>query len=355
MNEHIPNEEQTKLQEGSGVSSRFICTANHGFAPYAQEELRRLFGSVKSTLLVPGEVFLATLHAEPEEVTRRLGDNPPVFLRHIQPVQFQDEGSREALDRLAVYLSRRTELSGEAIALQARKTDDSFWTESPGELRELLQAGLEGVAAEFTVQQPAWIVSVYAAGSALYAGISRPEDNLSDWNGGAIRFRREDGQISRAKFKLMEAEKEFGIDFAAFRKGLDIGAAPGGWTSFLLERGLSVTAVDPARMHDSLANHPALKVLRKNAGEVKFRENEFDLLVCDMSWNPKLMAKLVSGLLYSLVPGGTAVVTIKLLTKKPMALIKEITAMFEDERMQIQRVKQLFHNRDEVTLYMIKY
>ncbi|MNW23145.1 hypothetical protein D3C71_2250720 [compost metagenome] len=67
------------------------------------------------------------------------------------------------------------------------------------------------------------------------------------------------------------------------------------------------------------------------------------------------MAKLVSGLLYSLVPGGTAVVTIKLLTKKPMALIKEIIAMFEDERMQIQRAKQLFHNRDEVTLYMIKY
>lgn len=67
------------------------------------------------------------------------------------------------------------------------------------------------------------------------------------------------------------------------------------------------------------------------------------------------MAKLVTGLMHSLAPGGTAVVTVKLMHKKPMAVIKEIIAMFEGERMQLQRAKQLFHNRDEITLYMIKY
>ncbi|GJM81736.1 hypothetical protein HMSSN139_42320 [Paenibacillus sp. HMSSN-139] len=35
--------------------SKWICTANHGFAIYAQEELRRMFGSVKSTMLVPAK------------------------------------------------------------------------------------------------------------------------------------------------------------------------------------------------------------------------------------------------------------------------------------------------------------
>ncbi|WP_151736467.1 SAM-dependent methyltransferase [Paenibacillus tengchongensis] len=339
----------------ASVLSRFICTANHGFAPYAQEELRRLFGAVKSTLLVPGEIFLATLEAEPGEVSRVLGQHPPVFLRHIQPVQFQDLGEPAALERLAAFLNNRKELDGGRVALHVRKGTASFWTESPGELREWLQKRISGLGADFTVQEPAWVVSVYADGDALYAGVSRPEDNLSDWNGGMIRFRKEDGQISRAKFKLMEAEKEFAIPFDGFRNALDIGASPGGWTSFLLERGLSVTAVDPALMHESLRSHPRLKILRKNAGEVKFRDNEFDLLVCDMSWSPKLMAKLVSGLLYSLMPGGTAVVTVKLMHKKPMAVIKEIIALFEDNRMQVQRAKQLFHNRDEITLYMIKY
>ncbi|MNO76278.1 Ribosomal RNA large subunit methyltransferase M [compost metagenome] len=348
------NEEQNNAPE-EVVYSRYICTANHGFAPYAQEELRRLFGAVKSTLLVPGEIFLATLQSEPEEVTRVLIQNLPIFLRHIQPVDFQDEGTMEALQRLAVYLSRRSELEGEKISLNVRKGDSSFWQESPGELREWLQEQLQSLGAEFTVQDPAWVISVYADGNALYAGVSRPEANLSSWNGGAIRFRKEDGQISRAKFKLMEAEKEFDIPFYSFRNALDIGASPGGWTSFLLERGMKVTAVDPALMHESLRNYPGLKILRKNAGEVKFRDNEFDLLVCDMSWSPKLMAKLVTGLLHSLSPGGTAIVTVKLMHKKPLAMIKEIIAMFEGERMQIQRAKQLFHNRDEITLYMIKY
>ncbi len=337
------------------ILSRYICTANHGFAPYAQEELRRLFGAVKSTLLLPGEIFLATLEGEPEEVSRVLSANLPIFLRHIQPVQFQDQGDLSALDRLAVYLSRRSELEGEKVSLHVRKGAASFWQDSPGELREWLQERLQSLEADFTVQDPAWVISVYADGEALYAGVSRPEDNLSSWNGGMIRFRKEDGQISRAKFKLMEAEKEFAIPFSSFRNAVDIGASPGGWTSFLLERGLKVTAVDPALMHDSLRNLPGLKILRKNAGEVKFRDNEFDLLVCDMSWSPKLMAKLVTGLLHSLSPGGTAVVTVKLMHKKPLAVIKEIIAMFEGERMQVQRAKQLFHNRDEITLYMIKY
>lgn len=335
--------------------SRYICTANHGFAPYAQEELRRLFGAVKSTLLIPGEIFVASLEVEPEEVPQKLLAEPPVFLRHIQPVQFQDQGSLEALERLVAYLSRRTELERERVALHVRKGAVSFWESSPGELREWLQEQLEGLEAEFTVQDPAWIISVYADKDALYAGISRPEHNLSSWNGGMIRFRKEDGQISRAKFKLMEAEKEFGIPFGSFRKAVDIGASPGGWTSFLLERGVHVTAIDPALMHESLRKHPNLRILRKNAGEVKFSDNEFDLLVCDMSWSPKLMAKLVTGLLHGLTPGGTAVVTVKLMHKKPMALIKEVIAMFESQRMQVQRAKQLFHNRDEITLYMIKY
>lgn len=67
------------------------------------------------------------------------------------------------------------------------------------------------------------------------------------------------------------------------------------------------------------------------------------------------MSRLVSDLLYSLQPGGTAIVTVKLLHKKPLALIKDVIDTFERSRMQIQRSKQLFHNREEITLYMVKY
>ena len=342
----------------STAQVKLVCTANHGFAPYAQEELRRMFGSVKSTMLVPGEVFLVTLPVSAEEAAAQIKQNKPVFLRHMFPVQLETAGEdpeRAVQETVSFLMNRDAVLSKSRLSVQVRKADGASWEESPGALREQLQTALEPLEASFTVQEPQYIISLFAGKQNWYIGISEPEDNLSDWNGGAVRFQREEGQISRAKFKLLEAEKQFGIPFSSFRRALDIGAAPGGWTSFLLERGLQVTAVDPAQMHDSLLDHPNLKIIKKNASDVKFKDSEFDLLVCDMSWSPKQMARLVSDLLYSLAPGGTAVVTVKLLTKKPMALIPEIIDVFERSRMQVQGAKQLFHNRDEITLYMIKY
>ncbi|AWB44863.1 SAM-dependent methyltransferase [Paenibacillus sp. CAA11] len=342
------------------TGSQFICTANHGFASYAQEELRRTFGSVKSRVLEQGEVFLATLPVVREEAVRRLVDENPVFLRHWFPLDVQisfDEldSADEAVSAVVDFASGNSMLDASRIVIQARKASSSGWKGTALELKERLEERINITGAQFVVKDADWTLSVYAAGGFLYAGISKPEANLSDWNGGAVRFQREEGQISRAKFKLLEAERTFGIDFTSFHSALDIGAAPGGWTSFLLERGLKVTAVDPANMHPSLLNHPDLTYLKRNADSVKFRDNQFDLLVCDMSWSPKLTVKLVTELLYSLVPGGTAVVTIKLLSKKPLALIREVIQLYEDANMQIQRAKQLFHNRDEITLYMIKY
>lgn len=353
----VMQEHEEQNQNHRDFHSKWVCTANHGFAPYAQEELRRMFGSLKSTMMMPGEVFLMTLGSSEAEAKQLITSKPPIFLRHLFPVQWEiaAESVDAALQLTADHVLRREEISQSRASIQIRKTENSSWTESPAALRDDLQLRLAPLELEYTVQAPEWIISLFAADNVWYAGVSRPEDNLSDWNGGAVRFQREEGQISRAKFKLLEAEKQFGIPFETFRKAVDIGAAPGGWTSFLLERGLQVTAVDPAKMHPSLEGHKNLRVIHKNAADVTFREHEFDLLVCDMSWSPKLMARMVTGLLHSLETGGTAVVTVKLLTKKPMALVKEIMSVFEASRMQIQGAKQLFHNRDEITLYMIKY
>ncbi|NGZ74492.1 SAM-dependent methyltransferase [Saccharibacillus alkalitolerans] len=356
MNEYETEHEQEK-QDREQAESVFICTANRDFAAYAQEELRRLFGSVKSSVLSDREVLLVKLNETEEAAARKIADSRPIFLRHIQPVQFEREGENagELLGEAAAFVLGAGRIgAGVKAALQVRKSADAGGESAP-QLKEWLEELLRASEAEFVSAGADWIVSVYLTASGIYAGISRPEDNLSDWSGGAVRFRREEGQLSRAKFKLLEAEREFGLDLSAYRAAVDIGAAPGGWTSLLLERGLKVTAVDPAKLHPSLLKLPNLTYIRKNAGEVKFRDNEFDLLVCDMSWSPKLMVQLVTGLLHALAPGGTAIVTIKLMHKKPMALIKEVIASFEDSRLQVQRAKQLFHNREEITLYMIKY
>lgn len=341
--------------------SKLICTSNHGFAPYAQEELHRLFGSVKSKMLIPGEVMLVSLQHELKEIYAVMERQEPIFLRHMFAVSWEyeyDEMSGDAwswISELNQFIASHSFLKESNIVVQVRKSAQSVWQDSPAELKTIIQDGLSDLAAQFVVKDADYVISIFAAQNGVYAGVEAVGHQLSDWNGGAIRFQKEEGQVSRAKFKLLEAEVSFGIPFSSFHNALDIGAAPGGWTSFLLERGLKVTAVDPAKMAPSVLASPNLTYLKKNADSVKFNEGQFDLLVCDMSWSPKGTAKLVINLLDALQPGGTAIVTVKLLHKKPMALISEIISMFQDARLQVQRAKQLAHNRDEITLYMIKY
>lgn len=121
----------------------------------------------------------------------------------------------------------------------------------------------------------------------------------------------------------------------------------------LLERGLSVTAIDPAALHFSLIQHKQLTYLKKNASDVSLANDQFDLLVCDMSWDSRQMGKLINGLLPALQPHGTAIITAKLMRKNAFQTVREIEAALAPN-LQLIKAKQLFHNREELTLYFIK-
>jgi len=339
--------------------TKAICigTANHGFAPYAQEEVRRLVPSARFVALVPTEVFLCEAEGTTEELLTAIGRQEPMFLRHVQPVDQMWEltCSDDDLRRLQRWLEESGAFrAGQRVAVQMRKDNKVNVPYTPFAVKAALDETLTAVYGVVpVVQQAERIISVYAGGERLYAGVSTPAANLSDWSGGAIRFHKEEDQISRAKFKLLEAEQRFALDFGRFRRALDVGAAPGGWTSFLLEKELKVTAIDPAAMHPSLLRHPQLTIHRKNAAEVKLKDSEFDLLVCDMSWSPRQMGRLVLDLLDALRAGGTAIITVKLMHKKPFQTVRELLETFEG-RLQLVQAKQLFHNREELTLYLQK-
>ncbi|ASS74531.1 SAM-dependent methyltransferase [Tumebacillus algifaecis] len=337
--------------------SRFIGSSNFGFAQYAQEEIRRLFPGTKFRYLEPGEVFLIDVPARADEVTAALLEQEPIFLRHIQPVQHEIPLDKTADDlmRLIEFVQElRPFVAGEKVAVQARKVKAGKFAYTPFGVKDALDPILQQEqSVEPVVRGADKIISVYLSDGTCYLGISTPHENLSDWNGGMVRYRKEEEQVSRAKFKLLEAEERFNLDLSQFHNALDIGAAPGGWTSLLLERNLSVTAVDPGHMHASLLGHPNLTFLQKNAGDVKFEERAFDLLVCDMSWSPKQMSKLVAELLPAVETGGVAVITVKLMHKKPFQTVKETLQNLEPQVVLLQ-AKQLFHNREELTLYLMK-
>jgi len=334
--------------------SRWIGTANRGFASYAMEELRRMYPQARFTQLAAGEVFLMELPGSREEVQSSLLEREPIFLRHVQPVdrELPLSGNADDLEELS-HVVRLAEavFAGKRTAVHVRRASATLFPYSAADTKALVDAVLLELDSEPSLQEPEVILSIYAAADRLLIGWGTPRELLSDWPGGAVRFQREEGQISRAKFKLLEAERAFGLSYADYRQALDIGAAPGGWTSLLLERGLAVTAVDPAALHPTLLGYPRLTYLQQNASEAKLEAGRYDLLVCDMSWSPLQMCRLVLDLKQALAPGATAIITIKLMHRKPMQTIREVM-----ERLQtafhVRKAKQLFHNRDEITLYL---
>nr|WP_181438849.1 SAM-dependent methyltransferase [Paenibacillus sambharensis] len=336
---------------------RWLCTANRGFANYALEELRRLFDVKAVKQIAAGEIFTIETDLEREAMLEAIQAKEPIFLRHIQPVDrtVTIEGNADDLNHLSELVrNAKPVFSGKRTAVHIRRSASSPYHYTASDTKGVLDAVLDELDSEPVMQNPDIILSIYAAGEELLAGWGTPGELLSDWPGGAVRFQREEEQISRAKFKLLEAERAFGLHLEDYKEALDIGAAPGGWTSLLLERGCAVTAVDPADLHPSLMDHPRLAYFKKNAGEVKFRPDTFDLLVCDMSWSPMLMVKLVLDLQASLERGGTAIITIKLMHRKPLQTIRDVIRKLEESSFKLLKAKQLFHNRDEITLYLNK-
>ncbi|WP_338551499.1 SAM-dependent methyltransferase [Paenibacillus sp. KS-LC4] len=334
--------------------SRWIGTANQGYAVYAVEELRRLLGQLKVTQLAAGEVFLFESPLSREETLEAVQRQQPIFLRHLQPVDrvIETSGNADDLEELSRVV-RNAQLSfvDKQVSIHLRKAKITDYPYSAADTKAVLDAVLEEIGAESARQKPDMIFAIYAAFGQLYVGFGTPGEMLSDWPGGAVRFQREEGQISRAKFKLLEAEREFGLNYETFQQALDIGAAPGGWTSLLLERGLRVTAVDPGELHPSLNGHYALTYHKRNAADVKLPAEAYDLLVCDMSWSPMQMSRLVLDLQQSLAREATAIITIKLMHRKPLQTIRDVSERLSSA-FTIERAKQLFHNRDEITLYL---
>lgn len=336
--------------------SQWIGTANQNYAPYAMEELRRIIDGVTFSQLSSGEIFLMDSPLGREATLDAVHKREPIFLRHIQPVDriIEINGNANDLEQLSEMVrNARLVFQNKRTAVHIRRAAGSVFHYSAADTKAVLDAVLEEVDAEPAVQQPDVIITIYAARHVLYAGFGTPEDMLSDWPGGAVRFQREEGQISRAKFKLLEAERSFGLDYSQYQHALDVGAAPGGWTSLLLERGLRVTAIDTADMHPSLTGRRELTFLKRNAAEAKLSPGSFDLLVCDMSWSPMLMCKLILDLEAALTEHAAAIITIKLMHRKPLQTIREVRERLEAV-FAVRKAKQLFHNREEITLYLQK-
>ena len=310
--------------------------------------------------LAPG-ILLAAWPGTFSELAAAFRTNPPLFIRHVQPVDREVELSGDPsdlmrLEAVALELAPRLD-PHQPFSVQTRLTSTLTPRSQSNppqygryDVNERLAATLRNaVGAPLDVRAPEQVLSVLVAPGAGYLGLSRVEENLSAWAGGGIRFAREPDQVSRSEFKLLEALTVFHLSVPAAGAALDLGASPGGWTRLLRKAGLPVTAVDPGDLDPRVACDPGVQHVRASAQELRCWPGEFAVIVNDMRMDARDSARLMLDFVPCLAFDGWAVMILKLPHRSPEQVARQSIKLLR-RRYRLLGARQLYHNRSEITI-----
>lgn len=200
----------------------------------------------------------------------------------------------------------------------------------------------------------------FADSSQAWLGIS-DLDNSSNWPMGIARLRTPFGAPSRSAVKLSEAwltlmtEQEREQRLIAGQRAVDLGAAPGGWSWQLAQRGLRVTAVDNGAIDPRVLATEMVEHLRDDGFHYRPR-GQVDWMVCDIVEQPIRVA----GLAADWLANGRArdiIFNLKLPMKKRYDELQRCrdtieTRLQQAEMPYVLRIKHLYHDREEVTAYL---
>jgi len=204
---------------------------------------------------------------------------------------------------------------------------------------------------------------VFITGQEAYVGAS-PVNNSSPWAAGIARLRLPKSAPSRATLKLEEAWHHFipAVEWdqrlSLSMRAIDLGAAPGGWTWQLVQRGMFVDAVDNGPMDSALMETGQVKHQRAD-GFVYEPKKGVDWLVCDIVDKPARVTSLIC----KWAAKGyfrEAVFNLKLPMKQRYMEVKkcELRIFSELEALGLNidvQFKQLYHDREEVTGHLRIY
>lgn len=164
---------------------------------------------------------------------------------------------------------------------------------------------MEGIPGDPLPITGQWVGTVVEVGETeFWAGLHRHGPSHSAYPAGDSGLVMPAESPSRAWLKLEEAARFFGLDFTANDIVVELGCAPGGVVLALLNRGVSVIGVDPAKMadvvmkaaiasRDEVVRKPWFYHCRKPAALVSKRDLGKDVtwFMSDMNQSPEVVLK----------------------------------------------------------------
>jgi 23S rRNA (cytidine2498-2'-O)-methyltransferase len=383
---------------GTEMAHRAVLVAHcrGGFEAEAAADLSRIAAKASTSVTIDAPARRGFVVATPgafdsQRWPRALAAAPPVFVRSLffgtgPHALFEKATARGRADRVTPLASMVEEfrsaflIPGALQAIRGRAVFCDVRLETPdtndgkalsGLTRSLAARLAQALAAmgalnvnggaENDASHPASgpnLHILFVDGAHVFIGAS-VAPWASPWPMGIPRLHMPRAAPSRAVVKLAEAFQTFlGVNERdAVRSGMravDLGAAPGGWTWLLAQRGLRVTAVDNARLKGDVANDSLVTHVR--ADGLTFRpKRPVDWLVCDIADQPSRIAAVVGAWMAEGM-ARRAIFNLKLPMKKRYDEVLRCERII-GERLRIGsarfelRFRQLYHDRAEVTGY----
>ncbi|HSV18983.1 MAG TPA: 23S rRNA (cytidine(2498)-2'-O)-methyltransferase RlmM [Casimicrobiaceae bacterium] len=357
--------------------NRVLALCRAGFEAEAARDLAELgarTGVRLTTLTEPGFAIASIGAGDPPSLGRwstALAAADPVFTRTVVfgtgPHRIAPADARARPDRI-------TPLVAAVEALRPDAPFVSMWLEYPdtnegkalSSLTRSLEARLGAALQErrlldLSAPHRPRLHVMLRDGATAWVGAST-QDTGSPWPMGIPRLRMPGGAPSRSTQKLAEAFVTFlGDDEPALvragMRAVDLGAAPGGWSWQLARRGVRVTAVDNGPLKGEVAQDPLVTHVREDG--LRYRPRKpVDWVVCDIVESPARIATLI-GRWIAEGAGKRAIFNLKLPMKKRWDEVQRCRDIIATELARtrtdgVLRMRQLYHDREEVTAYLAR-
>jgi 23S rRNA (cytidine2498-2'-O)-methyltransferase len=202
----------------------------------------------------------------------------------------------------------------------------------------------------------------FESGEKCLLAISFAKDRSEDLLG-VKRLKFPQDAPSRSTLKLEEAIQSFctraqqSMLFVKGMSAVDLGACPGGWTYQLVSRGIRTEAIDNGAMDEKLMQTGLVDYHSVDGFSYRPQQGHVDWLVCDMIEKPDRVALLMQTWLQN-AWASAAIFNLKLPMKKRYKtlapLMEQFHQLHQKESPAYITAKHLYHNRDEVTVMIIK-
>lgn len=338
--------------------SQFIVTTSPILRNTMLNELKAVDASCRCDRHFGHEIYLVSFAMDHDAVTAGIVRDRHAFIKHVHRVQIEGSLSNELprdVETLKGCIDKLGLSAGRPFSVQVRTVRNDTFTAKDIEVklgRHIEQTySIEAYFDDYHIPDDVGqqIISLLICGNEFFMGLGSARENLHTVSDPCRILSRGPVHVSRAEFKLREALRVIDYRPDPGRLAIDIGAAPGGWSLLLAERGMRVIAIDPADLHERVAGHENVTHLKMKAEEY-FGAEPADLIVNDMNMDPPDSAAVVLAAGGNLKRGGLLVMTIKLPDRPYQKQVADVIEILSPQ-FECADVRCLFFNRQEVTAF----